>query len=76
MTQNFYNNGTRLYNTVNQKNWIIFQSEYNKNIKDWTYLLVLSDNKDFVVLGKNTVITGAYISDKIKDNKIIKNYIV
>ena len=74
MTENFYNNGTRLYNTVNQKNWIIFQSEYNKNIKDWTYLLVLSDNKDFVVLGKNTVITGSYISDKIKDNKIIKNY--
>jgi hypothetical protein len=76
MTQHFYSSGTRLYNTTNQKTWIIFFSEYDKTLEEWVYVLVMADNKDFVVLGGGkTTITGSYIADKIKNNKIIMNYI-
>jgi hypothetical protein len=74
MTKDFYNNGTILYNTVNQKSWIIFYSKFDESLKDWVYLLVMSDNIEFVVLGKDTKVTGEYITDKINNGKIIMNF--
>ena len=72
-TKDFFSNGTMLYNTVNQKSWLIFHSEFDESIKDWVYLLVMADNIEFVVLGKDTKVTGEYITDKINNGKIIIN---
>lgn len=72
MTEHFYPTGSLLYNTVNQKTWIVFYGEYDTELKQWIYLLVLADSKNFLVLGKESVITGSYIAERIKENKIIK----
>ena len=72
-TKNFLNVGTTLYNTTNSKMWVVFYSEFNTDLGDWEYMMVLADSINFVVLGKDTKITGSYIFKRIDEGKIIKN---
>ena len=74
-TKNFLGIGTTLYNTTDCKKWVVFYSEYNTTINDWEYVMVLADSLNFVVLGKDTKITGSYIFERIENGKIIKNKI-
>jgi len=70
-TKNFISMGTTLYNVDNQNEWIIYYSEFDTDLNDWLYLLVLADNKSPVILGDKTKVTGSYIIDRINKGKII-----
>ena len=73
MTKNFIAMGSTIYNVDNQNEWIIYYSEFSTKENDWLYLLILADNKSPVILGDKTKVTGKYITERIKSNKLILN---
>lgn len=74
-TKDFYNTGTLLYSVKEDKTWLIYFSKFDEGLKDWIYKMILADSEVLFFLGKDTPITGEYITGKIKEGKIIKNEI-